>query len=68
MVKRSGRISHPKSASEITKRALRAPATEGDGLFALGEARFGRYGSASRQSSEIKRIAKVRAAAKRTGR
>jgi len=61
------------SKTDIVKRALRSFANERDdstqgGLFELGAARFGRYGSARRQSSDIKRIAKSRARAKRTGR
>lgn len=62
------------SKSEIVKRALRALASdetapvEGAGLFELGAARFGRHGSVRRQSSRIKRIARGRALAKRSGR
>ena len=62
------------SKKKIVKRALRclasgaiAPA-EGGGLFELGAARFGRYGNVRRQSSDIKRIARSRAIAKRTRR
>lgn len=62
------------SKTEIVKRALRSLASdetapvEGAGLFELGATRFGRYGSVRRQSSHIKRIARARAIAKRTGR
>jgi hypothetical protein len=62
------------SKTEIVKRALwslasdRAASVEGAGLFELGATRFGRYGNVRRQSSEIKRIARARAIAKRTGR
>jgi uncharacterized protein YgbK (DUF1537 family) len=61
------------SKTDIVKRALRSLALEGGetaggGLFELGAARFGRHGSARRQSSDIKRIAKSRVRAKRTGR
>lgn len=62
------------SKSEIVKRALRSLASdgtapaEGTGLFELGATRFGRYGNVRRQSSDIKRIARTRAIAKRTGR
>lgn len=58
------------SKSEIVKRALRslvqadATTTEG-GLFELGAARFGRYGSARRQSDDIKNVVKARVDAKR---
>lgn len=59
------------SKTEIVKRALRSLAEQGDrthagaSLFELGAARFGRYGDARRQSSEIKRIARSRAGVKR---
>ncbi len=58
------------SKSEIVKRALRslvqADATAtGGGLFELGAARFGRYGSARRQSDNIKNVVKARVDAKR---
>jgi len=62
------------SKSEIVKRALRSLASDGTapaggtGLFELGATRFGRYGNVRRQSSDIKRIARTRAIAKRTGR
>ena len=62
------------SKTEIVKRALRSLASgasapaEGTGLFELGAARFGRYGNLRRQSSEIKRIVRSRAIAKRTRR
>lgn len=58
------------SKSEIVKRALRslvqadATATEG-GLFELGATRFGRYGSARRQSDDIKNVVRARVDAKR---
>jgi hypothetical protein len=60
------------SKTDIVKRALRSLASKGGataegGLFALGVGRFGRYGDARRQSANIKRIAKSRARAKRTG-
>jgi predicted transcriptional regulator len=60
--------------TEIVKRALRSLAgdrtdsTAGGGLYELGAARFGRHGDARRQSSAIKRVARARAFAKRTGR
>ena len=57
------------SKSDIVKRALRqlvsseaAPAT--DGLFALGQASFGRHGDATRQSTNIKRVVRDRLLAK----
>lgn len=62
------------SKTEIVKRALRSLASdatapaEGTGLFELGATRFGRYGNVRRQSSDLKRIARSRAVAKRTGR
>ena len=62
------------SKTEIVKRALRSLASngtapaEGTGLFELGASRFGRHGNARRQSSDIKRIARARAVAGRTGR
>jgi len=62
------------SKTELVKRALRslasegAPSTGGAGLYELGAGRFGRFGSLRRQSSDIKRIARSRAVAKRTRR
>jgi hypothetical protein len=62
------------SKTELVKRALRSLASnaaapaEGTGLFELGVSRFGRHGDARRQSSDIKRIARARAVAQRTGR
>lgn len=62
------------SKTEIVKRALRSLASGatapagGEGLFELGASRFGRYGDVRRQSSNIKRIARSRADAKRTRR
>ena len=62
------------SKTEIVKRALRSlEADEGaaagkEGLFALGAGRFGKYGDARRQSADIKRVARSRAHARRTGR
>lgn len=59
------------SKSELVKQALsRFSAThdvnaEG-GLFALGAARFGRHGDATRQSARIKRTVRERLNAKRT--
>ena len=57
------------SKSDIVKRALRqmlgsevAPAT--GGLFALGQASFGRHGDATRQSADIKRVVRERLLAK----
>lgn len=61
------------SKTDIVRRGLRALAkyqansTEG-GLFELGIARFGRHGNVRRQSTDIKRIAKTRVVAKRSGR
>ena len=47
--------------SEIVKRALRRMEEQDDvtqrvGLYELGAARFGRYGDASRQASNIKNV------------
>ena len=62
------------SKTEIVKRALRLLRSGGmadaggEGLFSLGSGRFGRHGDIQRQSSEIKRVARSRADAKRTGR
>ncbi len=62
------------SKTEIVKRALRLlgkddlPGDAGIGLYALGAGRFGRHGEARRQSADIKRVARARANAKRTGR
>ena len=57
------------SKSEIVKRALRkwvgtddAPAASG--LFALGQASFGRHGDATRQSADVKRVVRERLLAK----
>lgn len=38
----------------------------GDGLYALGAARFGRHADAARQSAQIKRVARERLDAKRS--
>jgi predicted transcriptional regulator len=46
--------------------AAQAAPAEG-GLFALGAARFGRHGDATRQSARIKRVVRERLNAKRTG-
>lgn len=60
------------SKSDLVKQALRmlarqqeslAPAAQG--LFALGEGRFGRHGIASRQASNIKSVVRARLGAKR---
>ncbi len=62
------------SKTEIVKRALRLLGAGGispggaEGLFALGSGRFGRHGDVRRQSADIKRIARSRANARRTGR
>jgi hypothetical protein len=61
------------SKSDLVKRALQALDREsgdakGGGLFALGEARFGRHGDAKRQSADIKSVVRGRLDAKRTGR
>lgn len=62
------------SKTELVKRALRSLASEGAspaaaaGLYQLGAGRFGRFGRLRRQSSDIKRIARSRAVAKRTRR
>ena len=55
--------------SEIVKRALRqmvSPAAmpAAAGLFALGQASFGRDGDATRQSADIKRVVRERLHAK----
>ncbi len=60
------------SKTDIVRRALRALAKEDagamtGGLFELGADRFGRHGNVRRQSADIKRIAKTRVLAKRTG-
>lgn len=51
--------------SEIVRRALHEMAAQlgtvsGAGLYELGRARFGRYGDASRQSADIKRLVRGR--------
>jgi hypothetical protein len=62
------------SKSAIVKRALHSLASAkslsgaAGGLFELGEGRFGQYGSSTRQAADIKRIARTRAFAKRSGR
>ena len=62
------------SKTEIVKRALRLLGTDGnsaggaEGLFALGSGRFGRHGDVRRQSADVKRVARSRANARRTGR
>jgi hypothetical protein len=58
------------SKTEIVKQALRllASSTEEQvSLYELGQSRFGRYGDASRQSSDIKSVVRARLAAKRPG-
>ena len=57
------------SKSDLVKRALRQfgasqaePAT--GGLYALGQASFGRYGDATRQSADVKRVVRERLQAK----
>ena len=55
--------------SEIVKRALRqmvstAAAPAAGGLFALGQASFGRHGDAKRQSADVKRAVRERLQAK----
>ena len=57
------------SKSDIVKRALRqlvnseaVPAA--GGLFALGQASFGRHGDATRQSADLKRVVRERLRAK----
>lgn len=60
------------SKSELVKQALSRLSAAHDvnaegGLFALGAARFGRYGDATRQSARIKRTVRERLNAKRTG-
>jgi Arc/MetJ-type ribon-helix-helix transcriptional regulator len=60
------------SKSELVKQALRALAASqdqalaaGQGLYALGEQRFGRHGDASRQSAEVKSVVRERLRTKR---
>jgi hypothetical protein len=60
------------SKSALVKQALSRLSAVHDvnaegGLFALGAARFGRHGDATRQSARIKRIVRERLNAKRTG-
>ena len=60
------------SKSALVKQALNrlsaAQETSPDGgLFALGKARFGRYGDAARQSARIKLVVRERLNARRTG-
>jgi hypothetical protein len=58
------------SKTEIVKQALRllASSTEAQtSLYELGQASFGRYGDASRQSRDIKTVVRARLAAKRGG-
>lgn len=59
------------SKSEIVKRALRSLASSevaitSSGLYELGESRFGKHGSRSRQSADIKTVVRDRVHAKRT--
>jgi hypothetical protein len=58
--------------SELVKQALRMMAASqdqalaaGQGLYALGEKRFGRHGDASRQSADVKSVVRERLRAKR---
>jgi hypothetical protein len=57
--------------SELVKQALRMLAASqdqalasGQGLYALGEQRFGRHGDASRQSADVKSVVRARLRAK----
>ena len=57
------------SKSDIVKRALRQmlgseAAPDTGGLFALGQASFGRHGDATRQSADVKRVVRERLLAK----
>jgi Ribbon-helix-helix protein, copG family len=57
------------SKTEIVKLALRKLANETlpeTSLFDMGASKFGRYGDARRQSTQIKSVVRERIAAKRT--
>ena len=57
------------SKSDIVKRALRQlvsadEAPQAGSLFALGQAKFGKQGDATRQSADVKRVVRERLLAK----